>query len=178
MVRPAVLALRRCITFSKNAFENSAILDILIPLLAFLRFKPMIVFPIARRRSTAFPREFVGNLLIHEFEPAFPKLDRTGLELRKSLPQHALRFTGKESVVAKRVAPKERKIGLELSDSLFLRSFRINTDFSFGVRMKNNRKSSARLDLPTLYSFDKIRISSWLTKLAKGNHNVFQSTTR
>jgi hypothetical protein len=136
LVRPAVLALRRCITFSKNAFENSAILDMLIPLLAFLRFKRMIVFPIARRRSTAFPKEFLGNLLIHEFEPAFPKLDRTGLELRKSLLQNALRFTGKESVVAKRVAPKERKIGLELSDSLFLTGSRINTEFSLGAQVK------------------------------------------
>ena len=104
MVRPAVLALRRCITFSKNAFENSAILDILIPLLAFLRFKRMIVFPIARRRSTAFPKEFLGNLLIHEFEPAFPKLDRTGLELRKSMALNFLRFPGIESLVTKRVA--------------------------------------------------------------------------
>ena len=89
-------SLRRCRAFYKNAFENSPALGILIPLLAFLRFKRVIVFPKARRRAIAFPKEFLGNLLTHEFEPAFPKRDRTGLELRKSLLLIALglRFHG------------------------------------------------------------------------------------
>jgi hypothetical protein len=46
----------------------------------------------------------LGELLIHEFETAFPKLDRTGLELRKSNALNVLRFLGRESNVTKRVA--------------------------------------------------------------------------
>ena len=68
-----------------------------------------------------------GNLLTHEFEPAFPKRDRTGLEPRKSILYSALRFRGKESIVTKRVAigelssefelwrPKELTLGIERS---------------------------------------------------------------
>jgi hypothetical protein len=105
-------SLRRCRTFCKNAFENSAVLDILIPLLAFPRFKRMILFPKARRLAKSIPKASRGNLLTHQFEPAFPKLDRTGLELRKSLPWRALRFPGKESIVTKRVALGEPKFFL------------------------------------------------------------------
>jgi hypothetical protein len=36
----------------------------------------------------------LGELLNHEFEPAFPKLDRTGLKLRKSIALNVLRFSG------------------------------------------------------------------------------------
>jgi len=46
----------------------------------------------------------LGELLIHEFETAFPKLDRTGLALRKSIAVSVLRFLGRESIVTKRVA--------------------------------------------------------------------------
>ncbi len=46
----------------------------------------------------------LGRLLIHEFETAFPKRDRTGLELRKMLPANALGLEAKESIVTKRVA--------------------------------------------------------------------------
>jgi hypothetical protein len=49
----------------------------------------------------------LGDLLIHEFEPAFPKLDRTGLELRKSNALNVLRFLGRESMATKRVAVGE-----------------------------------------------------------------------
>ena len=44
------------------------------------------------------------NLSTHEFEPALPKRDRTGLELRTSLLLIALGISGKESIVTKRVA--------------------------------------------------------------------------
>jgi len=43
------------------------------------------------------------KLLVREFESEFSKLNRTGLELRKSLPINALRFLGKRSFVTKRV---------------------------------------------------------------------------
>jgi len=49
------------------------------------------------------------NLSTHEFEPAFPKRDRTGLELRKSILSNTLRLPGKESIVTKRVALVELK---------------------------------------------------------------------
>ena len=67
------------------------------------------------------------NLSTHEFEPAFPRLNRTGLELRKSLLLIALGISGKESLVTKRVAigklssefelwrPKELTLGIERS---------------------------------------------------------------
>ena len=51
----------------------------------------------------------LGRLLIHEFETAFPKRDRTGLELRKSNALNVLRFLGRESIVTKRVALGELK---------------------------------------------------------------------
>ena len=53
-------------------------------------------------------------LLTHEFKPAFPKRDRTGLEGRKSLLSNTLRLQGKESVVTKRVALGELSSELEL----------------------------------------------------------------
>jgi len=60
----------------------------------------------------------LGRLLIHEFETAFPKRDRTGLELRKSNAINVLRFLGRESIVTKRVALGEPfRIGSKLSQS-------------------------------------------------------------
>ena len=53
-------------------------------------------------------------LSTHEFEPAFPSLNRTGLELRKSLLIIALRISGKESIVTKRVALGELASKYEL----------------------------------------------------------------
>jgi hypothetical protein len=58
--------------------------------------------------SYCIPKAFLGKLLTHEFEPAFPKRDRTGLEIRKSLLLIALGISGKESIVTKRVALGER----------------------------------------------------------------------
>ena len=56
----------------------------------------------------------LGRLLIHEFETAFPKRDRTGLELRKSNALNVLRFLGRESIVTKRVALGELSSEFEL----------------------------------------------------------------
>ena len=56
----------------------------------------------------------LGRLLIHEFETAFPKLDRTGLELRKSIAVSVLRFLSRESFVKRRVALGELASKFEL----------------------------------------------------------------
>ena len=58
------------------------------------------------------------NLSTHEFEPAFPKRDRTGLELRTSLLLIALGISGKESIVTKRVAHGEVTVGLGAADDI------------------------------------------------------------
>jgi hypothetical protein len=49
---------------------------------------------------------FIPTLFTQELDPdpAVPKRDRTGLELRKSIARRILRFSGKKSMVAKRVA--------------------------------------------------------------------------
>jgi hypothetical protein len=62
----------------------------------------------------------LGRLLIHEFETAFPKRDRTGLELRKSNALNVLRFLGRESIVTKRVALGEFSSEYFVANGLFV----------------------------------------------------------
>jgi hypothetical protein len=55
-----------------NEFENPTLFDGIIPLLASLRFKQMVVFT----KATLQAEVFLANLLTREFQPSFQKRDR------------------------------------------------------------------------------------------------------